>query len=117
MLSRRASAAPIISKYAPQVAVNWNLWEAWSPVGGKAGQKVRDLISAVTWLHATFEREIWLWRGQSSSGFTLEPGMHSRLRASGLDMDEDRIVFATDKLIHAARNVNSTRSMIYGFRT
>jgi hypothetical protein len=55
-------------------------------------------------LHSTFKREIWLWRGQSRAEYTLEPGMHSRVRrTSALQMKEEYAVLASRHLIEAAR--------------
>ena len=54
-------------------------------------------------LHSTFSREIWLWRGQASKDFLLEPGMHTRLRASRLALDEANVSWATMQLLDRAR--------------
>jgi hypothetical protein len=84
--------------------VQWHRWESWRPPGGPPAWQVRELIRVVLGLHSTFKREIWLWRGQSRADYTLEPGMHSRVRATmGLDMREEHVVAATSLLIEAAR--------------
>jgi hypothetical protein len=65
---------------------------------------VRVLLRAVMALHSTWAGEIWLWRGQSQRTYGLEPGIHSRLRASpAVTFDEDAARQATTQLIAAAR--------------
>jgi hypothetical protein len=84
--------------------VQWQRWESWRPPGGPYAWQVRELIRVVLGLHSTFKREIWLWRGQSRADYTLEPGMHSRVRTTvGLEMREDHAANETALLIEAAR--------------
>jgi hypothetical protein len=78
--------------------------ESWRPLGGGWEYRVRLLLRAVIGLHSTWAGEIWLWRGQSQATYRLEPGMHTRLRAtSGLAFSEDNVRWATEELIQAAR--------------
>src|SRR4051812_17076601 len=55
-------------------------------------------------LHSTFSNEVWLWRGQASRAYRLEPAMHTRVRSTpGLAMDDQNAQWATSALIEAAR--------------
>lgn len=66
-------------------------------------------------LHTTFKDEIWLWRGQSDEKYALEPGMHTRLKATpGIANSESEVVRATRYLLSKAREaevdrINGTR--------
>jgi hypothetical protein len=82
------------------------VWENWTPSGGGKPHRVRVLLRAVMALHSTWSGEIWLWRGQSRVEYGLQPGMHSRLRAtgSGLDFTEENVRWATAQLIRVARS-------------
>ncbi|MGO9793467.1 MAG: FRG domain-containing protein [Solirubrobacteraceae bacterium] len=44
----------------------------------------------------------WLWRGQANSSFSLEPGMHTRVRRYAT-LDDDHVESFTDGLLSAAR--------------
>lgn len=82
-------------------------WESWKPRGGPYSWQVRQLLRAVIGLHSTFTGEVWLWRGQSDSGFRLEPGMHSRVRNSaGLAITEENVRWGTNQLLQLARENN-----------
>ena len=62
----------------------------WRPKATSAEQKAREIVSAAMWMHSTFKDEIWLWRGQASKNFGVEPGMHTRvLNAKGFDPTEN----------------------------
>jgi hypothetical protein len=45
----------------------------------------------------------WLWRGQANSAFLLEPGMHTRIKKGGKDLDDPTVSTNTDALIASAR--------------
>lgn len=67
---------------------------------GSDSQRVHALLRAIFGLHANFKDELWLWRGQASDAYLLEPGMHTRLRNGGqLALTEDNVGWATQQLI------------------
>jgi len=80
--------------------------EYWEPSGGTPATLVRKLIRAVVALHSTLTSEVWLWRGQADEVHNLEAGIHSRIRATGIELDERNALWATDQLIQRARRAN-----------
>jgi hypothetical protein len=75
----------------------------WTPSSTNPEQAARDLVSGAQYLHSTFKDEIWLWRGQADYRFGVEPGMHTRVRASKRAAPEDNVLKATQQLIGVAR--------------
>lgn len=87
----------------------------WRPKTSNPEQAARDLISAVMFLHTTFKDENWLWRGQSEIQHVLEPGIHTRVKATELiSSDESEVIKAARYLLDKARStdidqINGTR--------
>ena len=87
----------------------------WTPKSTNAGQAARDLITAAMFLHTTFKDEVWLWRGQANARHVLEPGLHTRVKATReIDNSEVEVVGAAAYLLGKARDaeidrVNDTR--------
>lgn len=82
----------------------------WKPGTRNAEQAARDLISAAMFLHTTFKDEVWLWRGQANIRHVLEPGLHTRVKATREIPDsEDEVVKAAAYLLDKARAVDIDR--------
>jgi hypothetical protein len=75
----------------------------WGPSTNHPEHYARKVLEAAVYLHVTFEKDQWLWRGQSQHK-SLRPGMHSPvLRLPKADQTEQKVRDATADLIAAAR--------------
>lgn len=78
----------------------------WTPKSTNPEHAAREVISTAMWIHSTFKNEIWLWRGQASKEYGVQPGMHTRvLRSDLFDNTEETVQLATAELIKNARSV------------
>lgn len=82
----------------------------WKPASTNASQAARDIVSAATWIHSTFAKEVWLWRGQARSEFGIEPSMHTRVLDSSLPRTDATVAAATKNLLSLARSRGLDRS-------
>ena len=78
-------------------------WSWWASPAGPDQYMIRELLRAVWDLHAMYgEDSPWLWRGQASGTFALEPAMHTRVRRHAT-LDDANVWPFTTGLIEAAR--------------
>lgn len=78
-------------------------WPWWHRNSGPDDFRVRELLRAIWDLHAMYGAdEPWLWRGQSSADFNLEPAVHTRARRLS-KLTDAGVIELTHGLIAAAR--------------
>ena len=76
---------------------------AWSPNTHHPEHYARQVVDAAMYLHVTFARDLWLWRGQAQHN-CLSPGMHTRvLGLPSAERTEAKVCDATTELVAAAR--------------
>jgi FRG domain-containing protein len=51
----------------------------------------------------------WVWRGQAKEGFNLEPGIHTRMRLAGMELNDANVDVATRALLAATRDAQLDR--------
>lgn len=75
----------------------------WRPRTNQPEHYARKVLEAAMYLHVTFEKDQWLWRGQAQHK-CLSPGMHTRvLRLRKPMRTEQTVRYATAELLCAAR--------------
>lgn len=84
-------------------------WDWWHQNSGPTDYRIRELLRAIWDLHAMYGAdEPWLWRGQANASYKLEPGVHTRLQATGTLTDQG-VENLTASLIQAARRAQFDR--------
>jgi hypothetical protein len=84
-------------------------WPWWHQGSGPNDYRVRELLRAIWDLHAMYGvDEPWLWRGQANASFSLEPGMHTRVRNNS-ELNDEQVIDFTKGLIKAARGAELDR--------
>src|SRR5512147_2903423 len=84
-------------------------WPWWHRGSGPNDYRVRELLRAIWDLHAMYGvDEPWLWRGQANASFSLEPGMHTRVRNNS-ELNDEQVINFTKGLIKAARGAELDR--------
>lgn len=79
-------------------------WPWWKPKPGPDDYQIRELLRAVLDLHGYFgDRETWLWRGQANSSYLLSPGVHTRVKTSGLPLTDENVKLTTRRLLDSTR--------------
>lgn len=80
-------------------------WPWWHQSTGPDEYRIRELLRAIWDLHAMYGTDQpWLWRGQPNHSFSLEPGIHTRIRRQATPLDDANVTTYTTGLIAAARD-------------
>ena len=95
-----AASAPRIRATCEDRFVAWPWWHQGT---GPDAYRIRELLRAIWDLHAMYGAEDpWLWRGQANAEHSLEPAIHTRVRAH-MPLDDAQVENFTDGLLLAAR--------------
>src|SRR3954452_15815630 len=81
-------------------------WPWWHQGTGSDQYRIRELLRGIWDLHAMYGADDpWLWRGQANAGHSLEPAIHTRVRANA-SLDDESVQECTTGLIKAARKAS-----------
>lgn len=79
-------------------------WPWWHQGTGPDDYRIRELLRAILDLNAYYgESTRWVWRGQASSKFPLNPAVHSRIDRAGSGPDDASVSNVTGQLLDVAR--------------